>query len=127
MNSGQVTTIESLLLADLNSSATKPKVVVINGGANDYYESLPATIAAMQHLEAAVVARGIRVVWLSEPYYAGDRQAFVTQVDQWVASRPGNVNCNPKVLPLGSTDSVHPTDPGYRALAACAIASVGTV
>ena len=115
------------MVADLDSSATKPKVVVINGGANDYYESLPATIAAMQHLEATVVARGIRVVWLSEPYYAGDRQAFVTQVDQWVASRPGNINCNPQVLPLGSTDSVHPNDAGYRALAACAIAGVGTV
>ena len=116
-------TIESVLLEKMGSN--QPSVVMVLGGINDNARQLPLgdTLAAMQHLEDAMTARGIRTVWITEPTWLAEPfLSLQNATNAWMMSRPFHQDCAPvtKSAPGGGTiDGFHPNGPSSVALARC--------
>jgi lysophospholipase L1-like esterase len=115
-------TIGANTLAAVDHYGTPAKIVIM-GGVNDVKQDVPPTLAqitrAMADLDSALTARGIQVVWATEPgwQYAGQ----LGPVNNWIRStRSHVVDCAGTVGSwLLTTDGVHPNEDGQRILHDC--------
>jgi hypothetical protein len=124
---GFVVTYNGPTIGDVTLSAVDtygtPTRVVIMGAVNDVKQVSPPSFAevtgAMASLESALVARGIEVVWATEPAWA-----YVVQlapVNDWIRStREHVIDCASSISSWTNTgDGIHPNEAGKALLASC--------
>lgn len=110
-------------LRDAIAQRGAPARVVIMGGVNDVrsVEAPSATqiIAVMSQLEADMVARGVEVIWATEP--AWTYAAQMAPINDWVRTRPHYVDCGWSISqsPFNTGDGVHPTAAASESLGHC--------
>lgn len=114
-------TVEANVIAQIAATGVTPTRVLVMAGTNDGGSSELVVETAMMHLDTTLSALGVRVTWLTEPFFL---RPHVAALNAWVVQRPDHIDCAAAAGTV-SADGVHPNTVEYYSLAQCITLRLG--